>query len=283
MYVVKIGGAAGIDEAAVCADVAALWRDRQRMVLIHGGSAETGVLAEALGHPPYFVTSVSGQVSRRTDRRTLEIFIMATAVINRRLVGRLQALGVNALGLSGIDGRLIQARRKAAIRVVEHGRERVIHDDWTGTPTAANSALLHSLLQAGYLPVIAPLAISPDGEALNIDGDRGAALLAGTLRADALILLTNVPGLLACYPDEDSLIPHVSRALLADGTGHAQGRMRKKLLGAAEALDAGVRRVVIADGRHEAPVRAALAGRGTVIEPELCIGAERRYHECDYA
>src|SRR4051812_11884411 len=142
MYMVKMGGAAGIDEEAVCADLAALWRDGERLVLMHGGSAETNRLAETLGHPPAFVTSVSGQQSRRTDRRTLEIFIMATAAINRRLVARLQAQGVQAVGLSGLDGRLIGARRKAAIRVIENGRERVIRDDWTGTPETVNTALL---------------------------------------------------------------------------------------------------------------------------------------------
>ena len=275
MYVIKVGGAAGIDEAAVCADVAAAWRDGQRIVLMHGGSDATNRLAEALGHPPCFVTSASGQQSRRTDARTLEIFIMATAAINRRLVGRLQAEGANALGLSGLDGRLIAARRKAAIRVIENGRERVLRDDWTGTPEVANTALLRTLLDAGYLPVIAPLAAGPGGAALNIDGDRGAALLAGALGAEALILLTNVPGLLRQFPDERTLIRHVPRAALDAMTAHAEGRMRKKLLGAAEALAAGVPRVVIAAGRGAAPLRAALAGGGTLI------GTERTDHH-DY-
>ncbi|HMA33715.1 MAG TPA: [LysW]-aminoadipate kinase [Chloroflexia bacterium] len=289
MYVVKIGGAAGIDAAAVCADLAAHWRAGQRLVLMHGGSAATDQLAVALGHPPCFVTSASGQVSRRTDPRTLEIFIMATAAINRRLVAALQAQGVNALGLCGLDGRLIQARRKPAIRVIEDGRERVIRDDWTGTPTTANGALLRSLLDAGYLPVVAPLAAGAPGEALNIDGDRGAALLAGTLRAEALILLTNVPGLLRHYPDEQTLIPHVPGAALEAMTAHAAGRMRKKLLGAAEALAAGVPRVIIAAGRGAAPLGAALAGGGTLIgaartpQTPSYAGAERTPHEHSYA
>src|SRR5687768_8141009 len=109
MIVVKIGGAAGVDAERICANVAALWRDGRRMVLAHGGSDETNRLAEQLGTPARFVTSASGHTSRLTDRNTLEIFMMATAAINRRLVERLQGLGVNALGLSGIDGRLIEA------------------------------------------------------------------------------------------------------------------------------------------------------------------------------
>jgi acetylglutamate/LysW-gamma-L-alpha-aminoadipate kinase len=268
MYVVKMGGAADISANAVCADLAALWDAGQQVVLIHGGSDETNRLAGALGHPPRFVISVSGHTSRVTDPRTLEIFVMATAAINRRLVAGLQGRGVPAVGLSGIDGRLIEARRKEAIRVVEDGRQRIIRDDWTGTPTRVNVALLQTLLDAGYVPVLAPLAISPAGEMLNIDGDRGAAALAGALGADALVLLTNVPGLLRAYPDEGTLIRHIPRAALDDVAGVAAGRMRKKLLGAAEALDGGVPRVIIADGRVAHPVRAALSGEGTVIESE---------------
>ncbi len=268
MLVVKIGGAASVNLVTVCADLAQLWREGQRMVVMHGGSDETNRLAEALGHPPRFVTSVSGHTSRATDRRTLEIFMMATALVNHQLVERLQAESVQAIGLSGLDGRLIEARRKEAIRVVENGRQRILRDDWTGTPERVNASLLAKLLDAGYLPVIAPLAVSPVGEALNIDGDRGAALLAGALEADTLVLLTNVPGLLRRYPDEKTLIPYVPAHALGEVVGSAEGRMRKKLLGAAEALQAGVHRVIIADGRVADPLRSALSGVGTVIENE---------------
>lgn len=268
MLVVKIGGAANVDMDTVCADLARLWHDGQRMVVVHGGSDETNSLAERLGHAPRFVTSVSGHTSRLTDRRTLEIFMMATALVNSKLVEQLQAQGVQAVGLSGVDGRLIEATRKDAIRVIENGRQRIIRDDWTGTPERANTSLLAGLLDAGYLPVIAPLGVSPAGEALNIDGDRAAALLAGALRADTLVLLTNVPGLLRQFPDEATLIPNLLAHELDAVMGSAQGRMRKKLLGADEALQAGVRRVVIADGRVLQPLQAALEGRGTVIETE---------------
>ena len=266
MYVIKMGGAVDVDAEVLCEDVAALWRDRQRMILVHGGSDETNRLAERLGHPPRFVTSVSGHTSRVTDRETLEIFSMATALINRRLVERLQSLGVNAIGLSGIDGRLIEARRKEAIRVIENNRQRVIRDDWTGTPERVNGTLLQQLLDAGYLPVVAPLAISPAGEMLNIDGDRAAAIIAQSLHAEVLLLLTNVAGLLRKYPDESTLIRHVRRDELESVAGVAEGRMRKKIMGASEALMGGVARVIIADGRRRAPIAAALSGEGTIIE-----------------
>lgn len=262
---IKIGGAANVDVSATCRDVATLVGEGRRLVLVHGGSGDTNRLAEELGHPPRFVTSPSGHTSRLTDRRTLEIFIMATAALNRRIVAELQGLGVNAVGLSGLDGRLLEAERKAAIRVVENGRVRIVRDDWTGKPNRVNSGLLRMLSEAGYLPVIAPVAISAVGEPLNIDGDRGAALIASELRVDTLALLTGVPGVLRDFPDESTLIPHISLAELASATEAVEGRMKKKLLGAREALDAGVRRVVIAGSSGESPVRSALSGGGTVI------------------
>lgn len=266
MLVIKIGGAAGVNLEAVCADIAVLTQQGQQVVLVHGGSDETNRLSEQLGHPPRFVTSPSGFTSRYTDRATLEIFAMVTAgKINTLLVEALQAKGVNALGLSGVDGRLMEAKRKEAIRAVEDGRVRVLHDDHTGAIQAVNASLLHLLLDAGYVPVVAPLALSPEGVALNVDADRAAAMVAGALHADSLILLTNVPGLLRQFPDESTLIARLERAKLEESLSLAEGRMKKKVLGASEALEQGVQRVILADGRVSEPVQRALAGQGTVI------------------
>lgn len=272
MYVIKMGGAEGVGLEPVADDLASCWRDGQRFVLVHGGSAETNRLAEEVGHPPQFVTSVSGHVSRRTDARTLELFLMATALVNRRLVAALVARGVRAVGLSGVDGGLLLARRKAALRVVVDGRQRVIRDDWTGRPEAVHRPLLDLLLASGYLPVVAPVALGRSGEPLNVDGDRAAALIATVLDAGTLIFLTNVPGLLARLPDEESLIRHVPRDQLDARFDIARGRMKKKLLGAKEALEQGVDRVIIADGRRPAPVNAALRGIGTLIGAPLPTG-----------
>lgn len=266
MLVVKLGGAAGIESDHLCEDVASQWRDGEHIVCVHGGSDETSRLAEKLGHPPRFVTSVSGHTSRLTDRQTLEIFLMATSLINRKLVEAFQSRGINAIGLSGLDGRLISARRKEAIRILDQGRQRVIRDDWTGTPETVNTSLLSMLLNSGYLPVIAPVAISSAGEALNVDADRLAALVAGALNAQTLVLLTNVPGVLRSFPDESTLIRRLSKSELDASDQFAAGRMRKKLLGASEALFSGVETVVIGDARRPHPLSAALAGEGTVIQ-----------------
>jgi len=267
MIVVKVGGGVGIDYDALCADIAELWRAGQRLVLVHGGSHETNLLAERLGHPPRFVTSPSGYSSRYTDRTTLEIFMMAYAgKVNKLIVERFQRLGINAVGLSGIDGRVLEGQRKATIRVVEDGKQKVLRDDWTGTVERVNGGLLTTLLDAGYLPVVAPLASSHAGEALNVDGDRAAAALAVGLGADTLLLLSNVPGLLRAFPDESSLIPRIARASVEEFLPVAQRRMKKKVLGAAEALGGGVGRVILGDARSSQPVSHALAGQGTVIE-----------------
>lgn len=266
MIVIKIGGASGINLDYVCDDAAALTQGGESIVVVHGGSAETNELSAQLGRPPRFLTSPSGFTSRYTDRATLEIFAMVTAgKISALLVEQLQRRGVNALSLCGADGRLMVAERKAAVRAVENGRQRVIRDDFTGKVTQVNAPLLHTLVREGYTPVIAPLAISPQGELVNVDADRAAAMVAAALGAEALILLTNVPGLLRHFPDESTLIPHIDKSKVEQSLEFAEGRMKKKVLGASEALAGGVQRVIFADGRVASPIQNALAGRGTVI------------------
>ena len=185
--------------------------------------------------------------------------------INTLLVEQLQRIGVNAFGLSGLDGRIIQARRKSAIRIIENGKRKILRDDYTGKIKQVNTGLLCLLLASKNMPVIAPIAVSEKGEALNVDADRAAAMIASSLRADILLLLTAVPGLLKNFPDESSLIKTLSQTQLDSAMELAQGRMKKKILGAQEALQGGVGQVIIADGRIDNPVSSALAGNGTVI------------------
>jgi acetylglutamate/LysW-gamma-L-alpha-aminoadipate kinase len=267
LIVVKVGGSQGIDLDAVCDDVARLVHGGRRLVLVHGGSHITNQVATALGHPPQFVTSPSGYTSRLTDRDTLEIFMMVyCGQINKDIVERLQSRGINTLGLSGMDGRLWQGPRKKALRVVENGRQRLLRDTFTGLVERVNVELLRSLLEAGYLPVLTPPAISDEGEAINVDGDRAAATTAVHLKADQLLILSNVPGVLTDFPDESSLLPSIDPAGIDDvANTYAQGRMRIKLLGAQEALAGGVRRVVLGDARGPGPITRALSGQGTVI------------------
>jgi len=266
MIVVKIGGSQGVNLDAVCADAAGLIQQGQKIILVHGGSAETNAISEQLGHPPRFVTTATGFTSRYTDRETLEIFAMVTSgKINTLLVERMQRFGVNALGLSGVDGRLMVAQRKDAIRIIENGRKLLLRDDYTGKIETVNSALLDMLMNAGFTPVVAPLALSTQGDALNVDADRAAAMVAGAVNAEELIILTNVPGLMRNFPDESTLISHLPKNGLEQALSFAEGRMKKKVLGASEALDLGVPKVIFSDGRTEHPLLDALGGKGTVI------------------
>ena len=264
---VKVGGGEGIQYGPLCEDLAALRAEGHALVLVHGGSAETNRVATLLGSPPRFVTSPSGYVSRYTDRAALEAFLMVyCGKINKQLVERLQALGVNALGLSGLDGRLLVGRRKETVRSVEGGKVKVLRGDHTGTLSAVNTELLELLLRGGYLPVLTPPALSEQGVAINVDGDRIAAAVAAALRAEHLLLLTGAPGLLAAFPDPTNLIPHLDAAQVLSGLNAAEGRMKKKVLGAAEAVAGGVKRVVLASANVPNPIRSALAGQGTVID-----------------
>ena len=266
IIVVKLGGTEGLDFSAICADAARQIQSGRRLLIVHGGSAEANSLGEALGKPPKFITSPSGYTSRYTSRETLEVFLMAVnGKVNSLLTEQLRSLGVNAFGLSGLDGGLMMATRKDSIQSVENGKRRIIRDDYTGKIESINIPLLDTLLDFGLLPVIAPVAVSAKGEALNVDADRAAAMLAAALHAETLILLTAVPGLLEKFPDESTLIHQLPQSQLPSALEMAQGRMKKKILGAQEALQGGASRVIIADGRCNQPITAALDGSGTLI------------------
>ncbi len=266
MIVIKVGGGKDLNVDAVIADIAALRVTGQELLLVHGGAETTNEVAEALGHPPEFVTSESGYVSRRTDRRTLEIFEMVyCGQLNKMWVEKFQRVGVNAVGLSGLDGRIFEGTRKDTLRVRIDGKRMVLRDDWTGTVERVNARLLRILIDAGYFPVLTPPGSSDQGEAINVDGDRAAAMVAAAFNAEALVILSNVPGLLRDFPDEASLIRAIPRAKADDFMQYAEGRMKKKVMGAVEAIAAGVQKVIFADGRIEQPITQALAGGGTQI------------------
>jgi len=159
----------------------------------------------------------------------------------------------------------MEGTRKDAVRIIEGGKQRILRDDYTGRVEKVNADLINTLLDLRYLPVVAPLAISYQGDAMNVDGDRAAAIIAGTMGAEKLIILTNVVGLMKSFPDESSLITHIDKTKVEASIDFAEGRMKKKVLGASEALNLGVAQVVFADGRAEHPIQNALQGRGTVI------------------
>lgn len=260
--VVKMGGAAGNAVAPVLADLA----PRRDYVVVHGGSDRVDRLGEALGRPSEYYTSPTGVVSRRSDPAHLEVVVMALAgAVQTEIVAAFARLNVRAVGLSGVDGGLLIARRKEGARAVVNGRVLRVADDWSGTVERVDAKLLRHLLDLGLIPVVGPPAITERGEVVNVDADRAAAEVAVALRAEALLLLTNVPGLLRERDDPSSLIASVGREGVDAALALAQGRMRKKVLAARTALAGGVPRVVIASSQGDAPVERALAGQGTVF------------------
>lgn len=268
--VIKIGGGEGIQVQGVLAECAELIRAGVQPILVHGGSHETNVLSEKLGHAPRTITSPSGHTSRRTDRATLEIFNMVyCGKVNKSIVEQLRALGVDAVGLSGIDGGIWRGKRKDAIRAVEDGRTVIIRDDLSGTVDEVDTRLIELLLADGRMPVLTPPAITDNGIAINVDADRAAARTAAALHADELLLLSNVPGVLSDPRDRSTVIQRVDAANLATVRASAQGRMKNKVLAAEEAISGGVRHVVIGSANGETPVAHARSGRGTVYEGVL--------------
>jgi acetylglutamate/LysW-gamma-L-alpha-aminoadipate kinase len=267
VIVVKLGGSKGIDVERFLAELADL---DVPYLLVHGANVELDSLMREMGVEPRLVTSSTGQVSRYTDARTMDLFLMAyCGKVNKRIVETLQRHGVNAVGLSAMDGQIARGRRKPRIRIVENGKPKVLDGDYAGTIEAVDTRLLSLLLENGYVPVLTPPAVSYDGEAINVDGDKLAMELAVALHAAKLLVFSNTPGLLANLEDPTSTVPEVDLAHLDEFLALAQGRMKKKVLAAADAVRRGVGEVVLADANRENAVQAALAGSGTHIREKV--------------
>lgn len=265
ILVVKVGGdiLVGGPPKGLIGELEELSRDH-RLVLVHGGGDIVTEISNRLGHEPRFVTSPRGFRSRYTDKNAIEIYTMVMAgKINKEIVSALQGRGIAAVGLSGLDGGLIKAKRKNKIVVLdERGRRMVIDGGYTGQVEEVNAGLFHILLENGYLPVVSSLAMGEEGEPLNIDGDRAAANVALALGADRLILLTDVEGLNMDGKNiEEMHVSEVREIMERVGAG-----MITKVYAAVEAVEGGVYEAVIASGFGDAAISRALEHKvGTVI------------------
>ena len=275
MITIKIGGSVVNDlHPSVVADIKKVV-EQEEVILVHGGGKEVTKVTEQLGKEPRFVVSPGGVKSRYTDLETAEIFTMVmSGRISKTIVRMLQKNGINAVGLSGIDGKIIQADRKKKLIIMnEKGRKQAIDGGYTGKITQVNESLIETLLEQRYVPVISPVAISEDSEFLNVDGDRAAANIAGKIGMIArmhlpdnkIIFLTNVDGLLMDEKLVDTLTLAKAKEILPQiGFG-----MEKKILAATEALEMGVTEAIIANGQRENPISSAIAhNHCTVIKDE---------------
>jgi len=257
MITIKIGGSVVDDlHPSTILDIKKI-SEKEGLIIVHGGGKEVTKVCEQLGKEPKFVTSPSGIKSRYTDQETVEIFTMVmSGRVNKTIVRMLQQNGINAVGLSGIDGRIIEAERKKKLLIVnEKGRKQAIEGGYTGKISNVNDSLIKSLLDQGFTPVISPIALSEESEFLNVDGDRAAAYIAGKVHSEKVLFITNVDGLLM----DDKLVENLTLAEAKEMRPKIGPGMEKKILAATEALDMGVKEALIANGQRENPISSAIA------------------------
>ncbi len=263
MITIKIGGSV-VDNLhpSTIPDIKKV-SEREGVIIVHGGGKEVTKISKQLGKEPKFVVSPSGIKSRYTDKETAEIFTMVmSGKINKTIVCMLQKNGVNAVGLSGVDGKVIQAvRKKKLIIVNDKGRKQAIDGGYTGKITNVNAEFVKSLLDKGYTPVISPIAISEESEFLNVDGDRAAAYVAGKVQTEKVLFITDVDGLIM----EEKLVENLTLAEAKEIRPKVGFGMEKKILAATEALDMGVNEVLIANGQKENPISAAIAHNSCTV------------------
>ena len=257
IVVVKYGGNAMVNEVLrqqVMEDIVLLWLIGEKVVLVHGGGPEISDMMSKLGKKPEFVDGL-----RVTDRETVDIVQMVLAgKVNKTLVNLLEMKGGRAIGLSGMDDRLIEAK---------------IKDDrlgYVGQITGINISPVTALLEKGYIPVISTLGCDEEGNTYNINGDTAAAYIAGALHAERMILMTDIAGILRNREDPASLIPRVNEADIEElkREGIIGGGMLPKVDCCVTALRAGVKNVVIMDGRIPHSILMELLtdeGAGTMV------------------
>ena len=236
--VVKYGGNARINETLkqqVMEDIVLLWLIGVKIVLIHGGGPEISELMKKVGKESVFVDGL-----RVTDKESMEIVQMVLAgKVNKTLVNLLEMKGGRAVGLSGIDGRIIESRIK---------NEKL---GFVGEITKINPKTIEDLLSNGYIPVISTIGCDASGNTYNINGDTAAAHIAGALNAERLIMMTDIDGILMDKDDPSTLIHEISIAETEKlySVGIISGGMIPKVECCVEAIHKGVKNVVIMDGR----------------------------------
>jgi acetylglutamate/LysW-gamma-L-alpha-aminoadipate kinase len=267
LIVVKVGGSILKEvPTEIVTDIKNVLSEHQ-LVLVHGGGKGVTEIASKLGKEQQFVFSPQGFRSRYTDKETMEIFTMVMAGrINKKLVSALQKQQIPVVGLSGLDGYLLRAERKKRLIIInDQGRKQVIDGGYTGKVNQVNGSLLILLLKNGYVPLVSPIAVSEELEPLNVDADRTAANIAGALKANKLILLTDVEGLIL----DNKLVSNMSVEDVESKLKKIGGGMITKVYAAQEALNRGVGEVIICSGIKKAPISSALKhNAGTVITHE---------------
>jgi len=246
-FVIKYGGAAQTEDAlkdSFAQDVVLLNFIGIRPVIVHGGGPKISETMKKMGKEPTFI-----QGQRVTDRETMDIVEMVLGgLVNKEIVALINSHGGRAVGLSGKDGALLRARKKFIKKTAEAGDEETIDIGLVGEVESVDPSLLDSLQKAGFIPVISPIGVGSAGEAFNINADYVASAVASALKAEKLILLTDVPGIKDKGGKVISTIQKKNvKKYVDDGT--VSGGMLPKVQACARALDGGVNKTHIVDGR----------------------------------
>jgi len=262
MIIVKIGGGKEINIEGIIADLAGI---NDRYVIVHGANALRDKLAQDLGQPKQVLTSVKGYTSVYSDEKLIDVMMMAYAgVRNKRIVEMCQRHGINAVGLSGLDGKMVRGKRNQGIRVYQ-GKKLKIVRDFSGKPQSVNAPLLNLLLDNGYVPVLTVPIIDEHNAAINTENDDIVRVLQKALLADTVVNLIEAAGFLENKEDADTLIKTIPATDLEAREQQVEGRMKRKMLALRKLFEQGATRIIISDGRTDHPVTDALAGKGTVI------------------
>ena len=236
MILVKIGGGGDINLPGIAEDLAAV---SDPFIVVHGANAVRDVIAEKLGNPTQVVTSVSGYTSVLSDKAALDAILMGYAgVQNKRIVELLQQNGVNAVGLSGIDGRAIQGQRNKGIRVRKNGKTLIVRD-FSGKPRSANKELFQLLLDGGYAPVLSIPIIDERHTAINSENDDIINVLQAAFHAEVVLQLIEAPGFLADKDDESTVVPTIRAAELEQREAQVEGAHEAQDVGAPKAVRGG--------------------------------------------
>lgn len=263
MWLIKIGGGETIHLEGIIRDLAEY---QETCIILHGANAVRDQLAQKLGIQKRVVQSLSGYSSVLSDQSIIDLQMMAYAGLrNKRIIELCQRYGLNAIGLSGIDGKCIQGKRNAGIRVREGGKNLLLKD-FSGKPQGVNRALLELLLEHHYVPVLTVPILDEQGFAINSENDDILQMLHATFHAEKIFQFIEAPGFLENKDDSSSLVSFLTVQELAQKEAQVEGRMKRKLLALRKLFEHGPTVVFIADGRTEHPLKDALAGKGTRIQ-----------------
>lgn len=251
MIVIKLGGHAMGDESAAFQELASRWEAGERFVIIHGGGPMIDAELKRKNIPSTFVDGY-----RVTTPEVMEVVEMVlTGTVLRSVVRTLAKVGLPAVGITGSDGALL------SIHLKDGGKYGLV-----GEIASVNPAIIHSLINAGYLPVISPTANNSDGQAINVNGDIAAGAIAGAMKADQIIFMTDVAGIYGNWPDEDSLMDEVSVAQLR--SMEFAGGMIPKVSAVINAISSGARSARVINGTSSKAFADALVGKGgTWVRP----------------